>query len=206
MAKDTMLSGVMTRPWERIVRTMTQTDRVPDLRGTGHDKEVFEKVAVTCFQSVLPKKVWSSNCGKKRLSEFLTVADEALAYLVLENNLVDWLKISRKQVEDTKKRKRDTKYTLVGSTAGQKGGGSKKGWSEEGKKRYNEYYDLVLEARRIAGNIEMEKELLKEWREEDDINEGRSQDQDKDVTGPGKKKRFVPRSGFDSALINFANL
>lgn len=201
-----MLTGVMTGPWERIVRMMTQTNRVPDVRGTGEDREVFEKVALTCLQSVLPKKVWSSNCGKKRLSEFVTVADEALAYLVLENNIVDWLKISRRQVEDTKKRKRDTKYTLVGGSIGQKGGGSKKGWSEQGKNRYNEYYDLITNARKISGNIEIEEELLSEWKEEDDSNGCPLYDQDKDEDQQGKKKRFVPRSGFDSTLINFAEL
>lgn len=76
---------------------------MPDFRGYGQDREVFEKIALVCFQSVLPRKVWLSNFDKKVLSSYMTVADEALAYLILENNFVDWLKIAKKEVEDVKK-------------------------------------------------------------------------------------------------------
>ena len=82
---------------------------VPDFRGYGQDREVFEKLALVCFQSVLPRKTWLSNFDKEVLSSYVTLADEALAYLILENNFVDWLKIAKKEVEDVKKRRKETR-------------------------------------------------------------------------------------------------
>lgn len=186
---------VLSRTWTTVEKMVTSEENiVPDFRGYGQDREVFEKLAHVCFQSVLPRKKWMSNFDKKVLSEYMTIADEALAYLILENNLVDWLMIAKKQVEDVKKRKKETKYTLVTVSGGTKSsGGFRKGWSYEGKLRYNQYYDLITEKRKVRGVKEMEEEVLNTWKkEEEEVN------RDKDVAEepPAKKPRFIPRSGF----------
>ena len=166
---------------------------VPDFRGYGQDREVFEKIALVCFQSVLPRKVWLSNFDKKVLSSYMTVADEALAYLILENNFVDWLKIAKKEVEDVKKRRKQTKYTMVAVTGGPRGASAfRKGWSYEGKVRYNEYYDLIEKRREVVGVIAMEKEVLESWTtEENELQSGPTEEET-----PAKKRKFVPQSGF----------
>ena len=188
---------ILSRTWTTVEKMVTSEENiVPDFRGFGQDREVFEKLALVCFQSVLPRKKWMSNFDKKVLSDYMTIADEALAYLILENNFVDWMMVAKKQVEDIKKRKKETKYTMVAVSGGTKGSsGFRKGWSYEGKLRYNQYYDLISEKRKVRGVKEMEQEVLKIWKKEEEEVNG-----DKDGTEEplAKKPRFTPRSGFIS--------
>ena len=123
MTQDSFQStSILSRTWTTVEKMVTSEDKiVPDFRGYGQDREVFEKLALVCFQSVLPRKKWLSNFDKKALSDYVTIADEALAYLILENNFVDWLMIAKKQVEDVKKRKKETKYTMVAVSGGGRG-------------------------------------------------------------------------------------
>ena len=198
MNLDTFQStGVLGQIWSTIEK-MVRSDvcLVPDFRGHGQDSQVFQKIAEVCFQSVLPWKVWLSNFDKKPLSKYLTVADEALVYLILENNFVDWLKISKKLVLDTKKRKRDTKYTMLLVQGGAGRGGVKKGWSTAGKEQYNAYFDVVEKARKDSGVKEMELELVQVWQDSEcDLN------QEKDIIKEedDKKPAFVPWSSFSSS-------
>ena len=195
MSKSIQRNGTLIRVWEttRTLLTSGSTD-VPDFRGIGQDIEVFERVAWVCFQSILPRKAWLSNYNKKVLSEYVTVADEALAYLILENNLDDWLKIARHEVEDVKTRKRTTKYTVVSSN--NRVGGTKKGWTKEGKLRYNKYYDVIEKARERDRVKAMEIELLEKWKE--------GCDKGTDVVEIPKEndESFKPRSGFDISKIS----
>ncbi len=193
---------LLSRVWSVVEKVVTSTDKnvLPDYRAFGQDVDLFEKIALVAFQSVLPRKVWLSNFDKKPLSEYMTVADEALACLILENNFADWMKIAKKQVEDVKKRKRDTKYTMQPTSgAGTKLGGARKGWSYEGKKQYNQYYDLIAKKRELVGVKEMEMDILQRWKNEED--ELTTQD-DVAEEAPPKKKIFKPRSGFSIAKLS----
>lgn len=196
MTQDSFQStSVLSRTWTTVEKMVTcEENIVPDFRGYGQDREVFEKLALVCFQSVLPRKKWLSNFDKKVLSNYLTVADEALAYLILENNFVDWLMIAKKQVEDVKKRKKETKYTMVALSGGGRGTSVfRKGWSYEGKVRYNEYYDLISEKRKVQGVVKMEEEVLNSWKTEED---GLQREKDGADETPAKRPKFTPRSGF----------
>ena len=194
-----MEHGCIMRSWETIRRMLADNEgSVPDFRGHGQDMEVFDNLARICLQSILPRKKWLSNYDKKPISEFVTVADEALAYLVLENNYMDWMKIATNEVQDNKKRKRETKYTLM--NAGGSSRGSKKGWSVEGKERYNDYFDSITEARMRDSVKAMEVDLLNTWKEEENSTVG---SQDMDETVIVTEKRFTPRSAFDYSKITF---
>ena len=100
MTQDSFQStGILSRTWNTIETMISSDDvKVPDYRGYGQDAEVFKKVASICIQSAVPRKKWLSNFDKKPISEFVTVAEEALAYLILENNFVDWMNIAKKNV------------------------------------------------------------------------------------------------------------
>ena len=149
-------TGSLSRIWGTVQAMITSDDNlVPNFWGLGHDPEVFEKLATICFQSVLPRKVWLSNFDKNSLSDFVTVADETLAYLILENNFSDWMSIVKKDVVESKKRKRNTKYTMVGGQGTSRG--SRKGWSTKGKEQYNKYFDLITNARKRIRVKKMEK-------------------------------------------------
>ena len=197
-----MEHGSITRPWESIRLLLCGNEgSVPDFRSRGQDTEVFESLAKVCLQSILPRKKWLSNFDKKTISDFVTIADEALAYLVLENNFIDWMKIASNEVEDNKKRKRETKYTLLNVKGNSRG--SKKGWSVEGKERYNEYFDSITEARKRESVKVMEVELLNKWKDEENSNQNSQEIED---TSKDNEKRFTPRSAFEYAKIAFTKV
>ena len=201
MTQDTLqTTGDLGRIWGTVRATFKSTESVPDFRGIGQDPEVFEKLAKVCFENVLPRKVWLSNFDKKRLSDFMTVADEALAYLVLENNFEDWMMLVKKEVTDTKKRKRHTKFTLVNGYGGSKVG-HRKGWSVEGKSQYNKYFDMITVARKRPGVQKMETDLMNQWKvDEEDMRGSRELAEDTGLTEKGPV--FTPRSGFDFAKLS----
>ena len=201
MTQDTLqTTGDLGRIWGTVRATLISTESVPDFRGIGQDPEVFEKLAKVCFENVLPRKVWLSNFDKKPLSDFMTVADEALAYLVLENNFEDWMMLVKKEVTDTKKRKRHTKFTLVNGYGGSKVG-HRKGWSVEGKSQYNKYFDMITVARKRPGVQKMETDLMNQWKVDEE--EMRGSKELPEDTGPTEKGPvFTPRSGFDFAKFS----
>lgn len=196
MAQDALqTSGNLGRVWGTIRTLLESTEQgAPDFRGLGQDLEVFEKLAKICFESVLPRKVWLSNFDKKPLSQYMTIPDEALAYLILENNFTDWVRIAKKEVEDTKKRKRDTKFTMVTSGAR---ANLRKGWSLQGKLRYNQYFDVIQLARKRGGVQEMENELLEDWRDDEEELKHAGADAAEEST-PVRKVVFTPRTTFEA--------
>ena len=201
MTQDTLqTTGDLGRVWGTIRATLISTESAPDFRGIGQDPEVFEKLAKVCFENVLPRKVWLSNFDKKPLSDYMTVADEALAYLVLENNFEDWMMIVKKEVTDTKKRKRLTKFTLVNGYGGSKVG-HRKGWSVEGKKQYNKYFDMITVARKRPAVQKMERELMNRWKLDEEDMRG-SRDLPEDAEPVEKGPVFTPRSGFEFAKFS----
>lgn len=196
---ETMLgNNGMSRVWDTVRSLMTAgTTDPPDFRGVGQDYEVFERLASVCFQSILPRKMWLSNFDSNLISEYVTVADEALAYLILENNLEDWMKIARGEVVDSKQRKRTTKYTVTSRES--QGGGVKKGWTRAGKERYNRYYEVVEDARKRERVIAMERNVLENWKKESNNTRKRTrngEDEEGDRLEP-----FKPRGGFDIKKI-----
>ena len=104
-------------------------------------------------------------------------------------------------MEGNKKRKRETKYTLLNVKGNSRG--SKKGWSVEGKERYNEYFDSITEARKRESVKVMEVQLLNKWKDEENSNQNSQEIED---TSKDNEKRFTPRSAFDYAKIAFTKV
>ena len=44
------------------------------------------------FKAVVGIKVWKKEIAKKKISDIMTVSDEALVYLIYENNRYVWMK------------------------------------------------------------------------------------------------------------------
>ena len=81
---------------------------------------------------------------EKKISEFTTVSDEALAILIFENNLDTWKDMSEKNI--TKNSSVAKKYTNGGTSKGAVTSSRRyQGWSSNGLKRFNELFDLVKE-------------------------------------------------------------
>ena len=100
---------------------------------------------------------WKIRHTEGLLRTLITEADEALAAVIFENNFEEWDMLARGLEID--KNKRLTKYTH----GGEESGGARKGWSIEGKERYNDMFDAIDRLRRnrnYGENLEMELNRL----------------------------------------------
>ncbi len=64
-----------------------------DLRNGDYD-EVLEYIIIHCFKAPLMRQAWEFDSKLKCVSAFVTVYDEALVYLVVENSLMLWYEMS----------------------------------------------------------------------------------------------------------------
>ena len=154
--------------------------RVDELREKV-DTDGLQFFAEVCLKNVVKKRDWRLNHRKEIFSKFVTVADEALALLVLENNVELWfevangncLQLSKKKGHSNEKEKRgeentqatdETTSVAVYTGKGANCDGTKKGWSKEGIKRYNELYRKVKEIRGKSEYAKVEEEVKERWR------------------------------------------
>jgi len=119
------------------------------LKQMRNDYESYTQFCNIALSAVTGKNDWKKNSGTQKISEFVTVSDEAFALLLLENSWEVWLDMSKKAKlgEAIGKVKRHnseggglmTKYTTNGAYV-------KKnlGWSIEGRRRF---VDLVKQVK-----------------------------------------------------------
>ena len=155
-----------------------------------------------CLSTMVEKNSWKMNRGKINLSSLMTVSDEAFALLVLENNICEWMyQVEQTEVERAVKKRKLSRYTGKGQNVD----GTTKGWSMEGKRRFNVIYDMVNDQRTVCKSRE---ELLRnEWNREDnesDIRRRVTKDGSKDeevvrqeIKRIQEEESFVPRGGFN---------
>ena len=120
----------------------------------------FKTFAELCISCVVRNDSWKLNFSRVNLNKFVTIEDECLAMLILENNAEEWIE----QVENSEgnkpaKKRRLTKYT----GKGRKVDGTKKGWTLEGKRRFNVMFDQVLKDRENVTSKQREENLMKDW-------------------------------------------
>ena len=169
------------------------------IRRDGTREEMKKCVEICCIPMVSSEK-WRYNHKTLGFSSIVEVADEAFGLLVLENNVNEWMSFAIHGKEDDKKGTL-TRYTKKGI----KGDGTKRGWSLDGKKRFNDIYDDIKTERLTAGSREMEKWMKEEWSKAEEKKEAAnksSKDDDKAAAEERKMKQeeesFVPRNGFDN--------
>ena len=111
------------------------------------------------LKCVIGENQWKTNYLKKPLSDYVTVSDEAFAFLVVENSLDRWTDMWVKNNKKTSSV--PALYTNAGVSA--KDGRTKRycGWSAEGIARFNLINDAVRKNRLQFPDFE--KELLVEW-------------------------------------------
>ena len=121
----------------------------------------FKMIVQICLKSMVSAKHWKMNRGKLELSGLLTVADEALALLVLENNYKEW--VEKAKGNDIDKKNRLTKYT----NQGLRHNGTRKGWSMSGLKRFNTIFKEIKLERQRERSKANEVQILDEWKTND---------------------------------------
>ena len=180
-------------PMASIVRSLRAT-KVQEIRAEGSNEE-FKMLAEIGFVPMVARDEWKRNHTIVNLSKLVTIADEAFALVTMENNINEWMK-EAVLGKDAVKRGEHTRYTSQGRNKD----GTKKGWTLEGKKRYNELFDSVVAARQGTATQERETWLRNEWRKEE-IEGGRggvnqSGNTNENVERRMEEEQFVPRNGF----------
>jgi len=146
-----------------------------------------------CYPTMVGNQRWKIHHVNRMLKKLVTEADEALAAVILENNFQEWDNLARGMEVD--KENRLTKYTYGGNLPG----GTKKGWSLEGKQRFNEMFDAIDRLRRDRNHGDkLEKDLNRMWKEKGMGNKRkRSQVEGDDVEAEMRRKldeeSYAPR-------------
>lgn len=142
------------------------------------DGDGLQFFAEVCLKNVVKKRDWRLKHRKEIFRKFVTNADEALAMLVLENNVEIWFDLANRDSLDVKGDGRDnnvkddnnsksteeTRSITAYMTGGAKSDGTKRGWSKDGIKRYNELYRKVKSIHEKGEYEKMEEELRVRWR------------------------------------------
>ena len=175
--------------------------KVEFIRSEGEYEEM-KLCTELCIASSVSHDMWRQNYSRVPISKFITVADEAITLLILENNVKEWVEqVEEKETQNPPKKRRLTRYT----GKGRKIDGTKKGWSLEGKKRYNEIFDKILEDRRSESSKSREKSMMKDWgsaMSEKDLRmrasaaATRSDEVQKEMERIREEDQFVPRTSF----------
>lgn len=142
---------------------MAKSKSLHTLRGAGNSR-AFYAFAHYILVETRPAKSWKEVQRTKKLSEFFTVQDEALALVALENGIAHWEKLIQDEengVEITDGRKRKHCETLYSSSKG-KG----KGWATAGKARFLEYTNIIEQQRKEVLSKSMEEAIMNNYAEE----------------------------------------
>ena len=166
-----------------------KTKSIEKFRTEGTYNE-FKMIVSVSFPPMVSSKHWKRNKGELEVSNLLTVSDESLALIVLENNYEEWIETA--MGKDIDKSNRKTKYTH----GGQRHDGTRKGWSLEGRKRFNIIFTTIKTERDRKQSKDREEKLLQEWKNEGGKKKD-SKDGDNEVEMNNEEEQFIPMSEFD---------
>lgn len=101
-------------------------------------------------KEIVGRVKWKKHNKKLLINKFVTVSDEALTLLALDNSQFVW----EAQVQN-KDEIPSPKYTAI-----RKHRRVKDGWSQQGLEKFNEYFDLIKQSRTNKGREKLEQEYL----------------------------------------------
>lgn len=139
---------------------MAKAGTLHNLRVEGNHKAFFA-FAHFILVETRPARAWKEVRRSKKVSEFFTVYDEALAMIILENGIAHWETLLQEEesgVEMIDGRKRKHCETLYSSKNG-KG----KGWNKAGMKRFGQYVDILEKQRKEIFSKSMEEALMGDY-------------------------------------------
>ena len=126
---------------------------------------LFVDTAMVC---TMGKTKWKKNYLGKGISEFTTIADEAMAMVIVENIAPDLLEFGKDSLGSihlmVSRKTSKAKFTKSRSDTRR---GTQHGWSLEGVKRYNELFFEIQQRRQDEGTKQLEKELMQSFMVDD---------------------------------------
>jgi hypothetical protein len=114
----------------------------------------FNAFTVLCLRHTVGNLTWKLKHRRFKISDYMTVADETLALLILENNAKIW-KNKAYGIPCVNTFPRYMKVTKEGK--------ARKEWSKEGKSRFNTVFHQLKELRSFTASRSNELELLRLW-------------------------------------------
>ena len=122
-----------------------------ELRNGSYD-DVLEYLMMHCFKAPLMRQTWDYDSKHKCVSAFVTIYDEALIYLMIENSHLLWDEMCSKGIKA-----RDCevcpKYTSDR--------GKNVGWSSAGMSRFNQLHTCIRAQRGDGLGYRVEERVLK---------------------------------------------
>jgi hypothetical protein len=155
--------------------------------------EDFQLLCEIAFAPMISRETWKLNHTEVNISSLLTVADEAFALLTMENNVCEWINLVKYGKERTT-RGELTRFTSQGKNSD----GTKKGWTLEGKKRFNELFDAVILTRAAPRSKELEEGVRDLWKKNEGSSgkKGNRTESEAEEALRKEEETFVPRNGF----------
>ena len=187
-------------PIANIVKRL-RSKSIEKLRREGRNED-FKILCEIGFAPMVSKDTWKLNHKEVKISTLFTVADEAFALLTMENNIEEWMKLEvhgKESVEGEESVQKGalTRYTSQGTNKD----GTKKGWTLEGKRRFNKLYDAVILERRTKVSETKEIWTMAEWKKEGGNKKKKSgdgKDDESTIQEEREEEEFVPRNGFNN--------
>ena len=147
--------------------------------------ELFQAFVEYCLIHSISSMDWRTKCYNTTVSKMFTVADEAMAILLLENNAKD-LRLIKDKRRKLPRKQQNSKFTKIDKEGDS--GESFQGWHKKGIKRYNELFKIIKESRKLRSSMELENKLLtkfatikgKVYREDEEEQEDYNNDEDDD--------------------------
>ena len=172
-------------------------DGIENVQKNGSNGQ-FRLLAEIALSPMVLREQWKRNHTTALISAYITPSDEAFALLTMENNVNEWMKEAVYGKEFVEKGSL-TRYT----SSGKKRDGTKKGWTLEGRKRYNDLYDVVVLDRRSDRSQAKESWLMNQWKIEarggslPKVGKGENETEEmEEIRQRHEEETFVPRNGF----------
>lgn len=169
------------------------------------DKHVYKQFIDIAFVSCSQKTFVHDMTfiPDRNISNSVTVAEEAFAILIFENNVSRWIFLAQDPREgELPPLKFQKKVKKVSNAKRNKNAAGE--WNDEGMDRFNNIVDLIEKKRGEVGRLEFEKDI-KVMYEENDVDDSISPRKRKRVERMERKERedqIVVRNTFDISLCN----
>ena len=146
---------------------------------TDVSKKKFFLFVDTVLVSMIGKTKWKKNFLNRKFSRYSTIADEAIALLIVENIAPDLMSIlntenSRSQLMISRKTSK-AKFTKSRKDSMK---GTQHGWSEEGIKRYNMLFMETKKERERESAKDLEGDLMKYFKIHEDSGDEMDEEED----------------------------
>ena len=159
--------------------------------------DIYRAFAHYGLSNVVPSNVWNVSKSEDRISKIFSIQDEAFVLLLLMNN---WSVFESMARGEKRERGKQWETLFTNRTKTYNGVQVKiKGWNNEGLKEFNETINYLTTVRNMDAVINVEENLMKEYKEMRNKRRGkRKRDNNDDLI---LAERVLPQDGYSQTFI-----